>query len=53
MLPNVEVVHIHEGNGIAILIVIEQHADFIKQQLYVEARRVFVRFVVHFDLSRP
>jgi len=31
VLSGVEMVHVHQGDGIAILIVIQQNADFVEQ----------------------
>lgn len=50
MLPHVHVVHVKKGYGVSVLIIIENHADLVEQQLDVESRRLFGRFVVHDDL---
>ena len=46
----VKMVHVHQGNGITILIVIQQDADFVEQQFDIEFRYVFREVVVHNDL---
>jgi hypothetical protein len=52
MLSQVNVIHINQGNGIPVLIVIECNSDLIKKQLDIESRRLFVQFIVHYDLWR-
>jgi len=53
VLSGVEMVHVHERNGIAILIVIQQDADFIEQQFDIEFRYVLREVAVHDDLGFP
>ena len=50
MLPNVEMVHIDEGNCVSVLVVVEQDTNFVEQQLYIEFWNILVRFVMHLDL---
>ena len=51
MLPHVEMVHIQQRDGVSVLIIIEQHCNFVKEQLYVESRGILILNLVHLDLQ--
>lgn len=51
VLSNIEVIHVHQGDGVSVLIVIQEHADLVERELYVKARCLLVEFVVHDDLA--
>lgn len=50
VLSYVNMIHIHERYRVSILVIIEDHTDFIEYQLYIEPGCILVQFMVHYDL---
>ena len=47
LLANIEVIHVDKRNYVSILIVIEDDPNFVKQELHIEPRSVFIQIIVH------
>lgn len=51
VLASVKVIHINQRYDIAILMIVKENSNFIKQQLDVKLRSFFVQLVVHHNLN--
>ena len=46
-------IHINEGNSIAILVIVKDDTDFFKEELDVESGYLTVYFMIDDDLRNP
>ena len=53
MFSHIHLVHVHQGNCIPVLVVIESDTNLVKEELYVKARCVLINPVVDNDLFMP